>query len=84
MNQAYLTAVKPAAILRTWASAKTSPVTVNHTLDLKIQFGLADTGFDPTKDQIHSTTFLNQAPTDSDDFEFSFVVETFFGFDSIQ
>ena len=84
MNQAYLTAVKPAAILRTWASAKTSNTPVNHNLDLKIQFGWADTGFDAAKDQIHSTTFSNQAPTDSDDFEFSFVLENFFGFDSIQ
>ena len=83
MDQDYLAAVKPAAILRTWASALTS-LTVNHSLGLKIQFGMADTGFDATRDQIHSTTFSNQAPTDSDDFELSFVVQNFFGFDSIQ
>ena len=83
MNQDYLTAVKPAAILRTWASAKTSATAVDHKLDLQIQFGLADTGFDATKDQVYSTTFSNQAPTDSDDYEFSLVVENFFGFDTI-
>jgi hypothetical protein len=43
-----LTAVKPAAVLRTWAS---STAAANHNLDLKVQFSTTAGGIDASKDQ---------------------------------
>ena len=49
---------------------------VTHMLNLTIQFGS-----DPP--QNFGGTFSSQAPTDSNDFEFAFLVPNFFGFDSL-
>jgi hypothetical protein len=75
MDQAYLTAVLPSAVLRTWASGK-SASTLTHNLDLEVQF-------DGSQKQTFGANFSTVASADSDDNEFSFLVQSFAGFNTI-
>ncbi len=77
MDQAYLTAVSPSAVLRTWASGKpASASTLTHSLDIEVQF-------DGSQKQTFGANFSTAASTDSDDNEFSFLVQSFAGFNTI-
>jgi hypothetical protein len=80
INQAYLTAVNPAAVLRTWASGSAT-IPATHNLDLLIQVGTASGGSDPANNQVLSGTFSTVPPLDSDDYEFSVAVQSLAAFD---
>jgi hypothetical protein len=77
MDQAYLTAVSPSAVLRTWASGKSVSASAStHSLDLEVQF-------DGIQKQTFGANFSTVASADSDDNEFSFLVQSFTGFNTL-
>jgi hypothetical protein len=61
MNGAYLAAVKPSAILRTWSSNIVQAAVGSHDLELSVEF-TTPAGLDASLTQTFTTSFSNQLP----------------------
>ncbi len=61
MNGAYLSAVKPSAVLRTWTSNTGDGPAGNHDLELSVEF-TTSAGLNPSLTKTFTTSFSNQLP----------------------
>jgi hypothetical protein len=84
-TQAYISAVQPSAILRTWIGNPTqpSPPQAYHNLGLQVQFSTIASGINDAVTQNFQQQFSNQPPTNASDLEFSYFIANFSDFDSL-